>query len=162
MKRMLTALIVLIAVAVLSACGQQPDETAEFERQIDSDNLPTLPTTTLRPTATPAISGSGGGKLALDAAIDEVVVLYENLLDVLASVTDEASARAAIEDVTRISSQFQALDDRMGEYSQAEIASAVLSGRLMGLGEELSREIIRISTDPTIFMLLSEAFENLN
>ena len=67
--------------------------------------------------------------MGLDDALDEAIELYEEFLEVLAGVTDEASARAAVDDVTRIVGEFEELDKRMDDYTEAEIASAALSSR---------------------------------
>ena len=115
-----------------------------------------------QPTATKASSGGGGGNLGLDDALDEAIELYEEFLEVLAGVTDEASARAAVDDVTRIVGEFEELDKRMDDYTEAEIASAALSSRFLNFGQELNLEMSRIFSDPAIFLLLAEAFENLN
>ncbi len=162
-------LLFLCSILVIGACGGSDS--------LDSGSTKVAPTATAtsaiggasstatlapQPTAAQTSSNGGGGDLGLDEALDQVIELYEELLEVLASVTDEASAKAAVDDVSRISSQFESLGERMEDFSQAEIASAFLSGRLTGFGEELNKEMIRIASDPAIFGLLAEAFGELN
>ena len=49
----------------------------------------------------------------------------------------------------------------MGDYTDAEIANAALSSRFFGFGQELSNEMMRIAANPAVFVLLAEAFEDL-
>lgn len=148
--------LLLCSVLFIVACGGSDS--------FETGSTTAAPTATLapQPTATQESSGGGDGNLSLDEALDEVIELYRKLLAVLTGVTDEVSAKAAVDDVVRISSQFEDLEERMGDYSQAEIANAAISGRLSGFGEELSKEMIRITSDPAIYSLLAEAFGDLN
>ena len=84
------------------------------------------------------------------------------MLVVLASVTDEASARAAVDEMTRISSKFEDLDEQMKDFTEIDITAAFLTGRVSEFSQELTAELIRISSDPEIFKFLSEAFENFD
>ena len=85
------------------------------------------------------------------------------MLDVLAGVTDEASAGAAVDDLTRIANQVEDLEKRMAEYSEAEFTGAALWGRFLDTRQEFGNEFNRIlSANPAAFDLLNEAFENLN
>ena len=91
--------------------------------------------------------------------MDRVIKLTEELIDVLVSVTDAASARDASGDVARITGEFQELEQRIEDnYSAVDIASADLWGLFSNLGQELNNEMARISANPEIFALLSEAF----
>ncbi len=119
-------------------------------------------TSTPQATATQTISSGGGGTLSVDEALDQLVEVYEELLIVLASVTDEASARAAVDEMTIISSKFEYLDEQMKDFSEADITAAFLTGRVGEFSQELTAELIRISSDPEIFKFLAEAFENFN
>ena len=67
--------------------------------------------------------------MGLEEALDQVIMLYEDLLSVLANVRDEASARAASAEVARITGEFEEIEKRMDDYSEQEIASAALSTR---------------------------------
>ena len=80
----------------------------------------------------------------------------------MAGVTDEASARAAVDDVTRITEDLKALNDRIGDYSDAEIASAALSGRFRSFGQDFGAEIGRLVANPAAFALLAEALAGLD
>ena len=119
-------------------------------------------TSTPQATPTQASSSSGGRTLSVEEALDQLVVVYEELLIVLASVTDEASARAAVDEMTIISSKFEYLDEQMKDFSEADITAAFLTGRVGEFSQELTAELIRISSDPEIFKFLAEAFENFN
>ncbi len=79
----------------------------------------------------------------------------------MAGVTDEASARATVDDLTRITEDLEALNERIGDYSDAEIASAALSGRFRSFGQDFGAEMGRLAANPAAFALLAEAFENL-
>ena len=114
-----------------------------------------------QPSSTQTSSGGFGGTVGLDDALDEAIRLYEDLIDALATVTDEASARAAAPHVASIIDKFEGLDNLMGDYTDAEIANAALSSRFFGFGQELSNEMIRIAANPAVFVLLAEAFEDL-
>ena len=70
--------------------------------------------------------------MGLEEALDQVIMLYEELLGVLVNVTDEASARAAADEVMRIADQFEELENRMGDYSDEEITRAAVSTRFFG------------------------------
>ena len=94
--------------------------------------------------------------------MDQAIDLWEELLDVMAGVTDEASARAAVDDVTRITEDLKALNDRIGDYSDAEIASAALSGRFRSFGQDFGAAIGRHVANPAAFALLAEALEGLD
>ena len=85
--------------------------------------------------------------MGLEEALDEVIMLYEELLDVLVDVTDEASARAAADDVMRITDEFEELENRMGDYSNEEIARAAVSTRFFGFANDLG-ELNRLGPDP--------------
>ena len=78
----------------------------------------------------------------------------------------KASARAAVDDVSRISSRLNELSDRMEEFSDAELASAALSVRFGSFGQDLGTEMARLAAtlaaNPAAFALLAEAFEDLN
>lgn len=94
--------------------------------------------------------------------MNELTALYEELVVVLSKVTDEASARAVVDDMARIAGRFEDLDELMNDFSEEEITNAFLSGRLAGFSQEFTNGMIRISSDPALFGFLSEAFENFN
>ena len=102
-----------------------------------------------------------GGSVDPKKHLDEVFELYDELLGVLAGVTDEASARAAADDVARITGEFRELEDRMDDFSQAELASVALSGRFQNFGQELGMEMVRISANPAAYAILAGSLENL-
>ena len=97
----------------------------------------------------------------MEEALDQGIMLYEELLGVLVDVTDEASARAAADEVERISAEFEELEKRMGDYSDEEIARAAVSTRFFGFASDLGEEMMRISTNPDALALLGAAFESL-
>ena len=155
----LRGVFLLCSVLLIVACGG-----SDSTESTSSSAAPTATaaTSASQSTATQAGSSGGGRTIEADEALDQLVELYQEMLTILAGVTDEASARAAADDVSRISDKFSDLDAIMEDLSQEEIMSAVLSGRLGNFGEELSKELMRLSSDPEIFRYLSEAFENLN
>ena len=155
----LRGVFLLCSVLLIVACGGS-DSTESTSS--NAAQTATAATSAPQATATQASSSSGGRTIAADEALDQLVELYKEMLTILAGVTDEASARAAADDISRISDKFSDLDATMEDLSQEEIMSAVLSGRLGNFGEELSKELMRLSSDPEIFRYLSEAFENLN
>ena len=137
------------------------ETTASSSSSSTSTATPVPQTSAPQPTATQT-SSSVGGTVGLFDALDEAIRLYEELFDALASVTDEASARAAVDDVTRIINQFEELDKRKDDdYTDAEIASAALSSRFFDIGQDLNVEMMRLAANPAVFMLLAEAFEDL-
>ena len=148
----LRGIFLLCSVLLIVACSGS-DST---------ESTATPETSAFQSTATQAGSSGGGSTIEADEALDQLVELYQEMLTILAGVTDEASARAAADDISRISDKFSDLDAIMEDLSQEEIMSAVLSGRLGNFGEELSKELMRLSSNPEIFRYLSEAFENLN
>ena len=167
-------LLLMVFVLFIGACGgsDSPESTATRVAPAPTTassnggaaNNPTparQATQTPQATATQTSSSGGGGTLDLDEALDQVIIVYEELLDQLAGVTDEASARAAVDDVTRLLNQLEDINKRLGDYSDAEIANAALSGRIRSLGQQLGNELIRLSANPAAFALLAEAFENL-
>ena len=155
----LRGVLLLCSVLLIVACGG-----SDSTESTSSNAAPTATaaTSASQSTTTQAGSSGGGRTIEADEALDQLVELYQEMLTILAGVTDEASARAAADDISRISDKFSDLDAIMEDLSQEEIMSAVLSGRLGNFGEELSKELMRLSSDPEIFRYLSEAFENLN
>ncbi len=155
----LRGVFLLCSVLLIVACGG-----SDSTESTSSNAAPTATaaTSASQSTATQAGSSGGGRTIEADEALDQLVELYQEMLTILAGVTDEASARAAADDISRISDKFSDLDAIMEDLSQEEIMGAVLSGRLGNFGEELSKELMRLSSDPEIFRYLSEAFENLN
>ena len=121
-------------------------------------------TATSAPQLTPTQENSsgGGGSLGIDEALDQLEEFYVQLLDVLSGVTDEASARAAVRELESITSGFDKVNEQMGDFSEQEFANAILTGRLSVFTEEITKEMMRISSDPAIFVLLAEAFQDLN
>ena len=70
-------------------------------------------------------------------------------------------ARAAADDVMRISDEFEELEKRMDDYSDEEIARAAISTRFFGFATDLGEEMMRISANPAALALLGAAFESL-
>ena len=164
-------LLLLVLALAIAACGASdspdatatltpPEPTAAFSGGATSTSTSVPQTTAPQPT-TQTSSGGYGGTVGLDDALDEAIRLYEELIDALATVTDEESARAAAPHVASIIDNFEGLDKLMGDYTDAEIANAALSSRFFGFGQELSNEMIRLAANPAAFVLLAEAFENL-
>ena len=130
-------LLVLISVLLIGACGgsESPDSN----------------------------SSSTDGAVSVDEGLDQVIELYDDMLELLAEVTDEASAAAAADELTRIAKQVEDLEIRMAEYSQEEFTSAAAWSRFLDTRQEFGSEFDRILTaNAAAFDLLSEAFENLN
>ena len=174
---------VLIAVLMISACGggdkstptsSAADEgtsgsegsTAESTKPPESNQATATPTP--QATATPepppdrtGSSGSDSSNLSLDDALDRSVDLYGRLLDILAGVTDEASAQAAVAELIDVMSEFQVLGNQIDDYSDAEIASAAISSRFYDLGQRFSSEVTRIMLNPATARILGEAFSEL-
>lgn len=159
----LRGVFLLCSVLLIVACGGSDSTESTSSNDAQTATAPAGDGASSSATSAPQASSSGGGRtVEAEEALDQLVELYKEMLAVLAGVTDEASARAAADDISRISVKFSDLDAIMEDLSQEEIMSAVLSGRLGNFGEELSKELIRLSSDPEIFRYLSEAFENLN
>jgi len=167
-------LLLLVLALAIAACGASdspdatatltpPEPTAAFSGGATSTSTSVPQTTAPQPTTQTSSGGYGGygGTVGLDDALDEAIRLYEELIDALATVTDEESARAAAPHVASIIDKFEGLDKLMGDYTDAEIANAALSTRFFGFGQELSSEMMRIAANPAAFVLLAEAFENL-
>ena len=91
----------------------------------------------------------------MDDAVDRSIELMQEMLDVLTRVSDEGSAREAVDDVTRIINQ---TEDLAESYSEAELAAADLSGRFRSLGQGVSTEIVRLFANPATSKALSDAF----
>ena len=152
--------LLLISGLFIAACGES-DPTGP-------------PATTAAPTATAFVtatevseatqtsSSGSSGSLSLDEALNQVFEVYDELLAVLAGVSDVASAEAAVDEVTRLTKRFQELELLMEDYSPADLSAAALSGRLSGFGQELNEEMIRISSDPAVFLALAEALGGAN
>lgn len=153
--------LLLFSALLIGACGgsDAPDSASTEEAPI-ATSVSASGSAASTPTSVPEQT-SGGGTIGLDDALIQGIGLYEELLDVLADITDVGSARAAADDVTRIVRQFEELDKRIEEYSEAEIASAAITNRFQNFGQELGREMFRISVIPGAGDLLGEAFENL-
>lgn len=165
-------LLLLVLALAFGACGGSdsldatatvtpPETTAASSGGATSTANPVPQATAPQPSATQTSSGGFGGTVGLDDALDEAIRLYEELIDALATVTDEASARAAAPHVASIIEKFEGLDKVMGDYTDAEIANAALSTRFFGFGQELGNEMMRIAANPAVFVLLAEAFEDL-
>ncbi len=154
-------ILLLVVASVVGACsGSSPTEsTAGASSPSGSTATDVIPT--VKPTVAAAVSGSAGRNLGMNDTLDEVFELYEELLGVLAGVTDEASARAAADDVARITGEFRELEDRMDDFSQAELASVALTGRFQNFGQELGMEMVRISANPAAYAILAGSLENL-
>lgn len=146
--------LVLVLASLVGACrgSDSPGST--------SNDVAT--SVTVAPTAqSQSSSSTGGGAVGLDEALDQVIMLYEELLAVLADVTDEASARAASAEVARITAEFEEIEKRMDEFSEQEITSAALATRFFGFGQELADEMMRIWANPEALALLEAAIGNL-
>ena len=168
-------LLLLVLALAIAACGASdspdataivtpPETTAASSGGATSTSTPIPQATAPQSSAAQTISGGYGGyggTVGLDDALDEAIRLYEELIDALATVTDEESARAVAPNVASIIDKLEGLDKLMGDYTDAEIANAALSSRFFGFGQELSNEMIRIAANPAAFVLLAEAFENL-
>lgn len=153
-------ILLLFSMVLISACGGSDSPGADTTEGASSSTAVSAgsgsgsnPTPVPEPT-----SSGGGGSIGLNDALEEMIALYEEMLDVLVDVTDEASARDAVDDVARIAGQFEELERRMGNYSEAEIASAAISSRFRNFGQELGAEILRISANPEAIALLGPAF----
>ncbi len=164
--------LLLLSALFIGACGGSdspeatetvavPTATTASSSGGAANTPTTAPPATQAPQATATQTSSSGGTLDLEDAVDRGIELMEELLEVLAGVTGEASARATVDDVTRIVNQLEDLGERLEQrYSEAELDSAALSGRFRSLGQELGREMIRLSANPAAFELLSDAFDS--
>jgi len=171
----LSTIFVLLSILLISACGGSGESTptsvpvdeGNSEAGSPSSSATKIPestqtTPTNEPTrdGTPR-SGSDSGTLSLNDALDGSIELYVRLLDVLAGVTDEATAQAAVRELSDILREFQALGSQLEDYSDAEIASAVLSSRFYDLGQQFSGEVTRIMLNPATARVLAAAFSEL-
>ena len=145
-----------------STATSAPQATATATAPSASEGVASTATSVPETTASQTSSGAVGETLGLEEALNELTALYEELVVVLSKVTDEASARAVVDDMARIAGRFEDLDELMNDFSEEEITNAFLSGRLAGFSQEFTNEMIRISSDPALFGFLSEAFENFN
>jgi len=177
------AVFVLIAVLMITACGggdeSTPTQNAGDEGTSGSGGSKTESTNTpesIQATATPTVqgtatrtkrtdrtggSGSGNGNLSLDDALDRSVELYGRLLDILAGVTDEASAQTAVAELTDVMREFEVLGNQLEDYSDLEIASAAFYSRFYDLGQRFSSEVTRVMLNPATARILGEAFSEL-
>ena len=104
-------------------------------------------------------SSGGDGPLEFDEGLDQVIELYEEMFDVLVKVADEASAVDAVDALLRISSGVENLEERMGSYSNADIARSSDWNRFLNIRRKIRNELERISADPAAFKLVDEASE---
>ena len=157
--------LLLFSVLLIGACGGNgaPESTST---RVAAPATAVPPSETTASTATsppPATASSGGGdSLGLDEALEQVIELYNEMLVLLSVVTDETSAVAAVDGLSRISKQVEDLEEQMGEYSEAEVTGAALFGRFRSFRQAIASEFNRISADPTALELVSEALENAN
>ena len=174
---------VLIAVLMISACGGGDKSTptpsaagegtsglggsaTESTKPPESNQATATPTpqATATPEPSPDRTGSSSSdnsNLSLNDALDRSVDLYGRLLDILAGVTDEASAQTAVAELIDVMREFQVLGNQIDDYSDAEIASAALSSRFFDLGQRFSSEVTRIMLNPATARILGEAFSEL-
>jgi len=174
---------VLIAVLMISACGGGDKSTStpsaadegtsglggsatESTKPPESNQATATPTPQATATAEPppdrtGSSSSDNSNLSLNDALDRSVDLYGRLLDILAGVTDEASAQAAVAELIDVMREFQVLGNQIDDYSDAEITSAALSSRFYDLGQRFSSEVTRIMLNPATARILGEAFSEL-
>ncbi len=160
-------ILLLCSVLFIEACGgsDSPDsnsaEVAPTATAASASGGPASPATSvLQPTATQPSSSGGGGNLGLNDALDELIELYEEMLDVLVDVTDEASAGAAMDDLSRIANEINHLENHMGDYTEAEFTNSALWGRFLGSRQDISNQFNRISVDAAVLELVTEALEN--
>ena len=160
--------LLLFLVLLIGACGGNgaPESTSTRAAAPTTAVPPSetaASTATSPPPATADQASSGGGdSLGLDEALEQVIELYNEMLVLLSVVTDETSAVAAVDGLSRISKQVEDLEEQMGEYSEAEVTGAALFGRFQSFRQAIASEFNRISADPTALELVSEALENAN
>lgn len=107
-------------------------------------------------------SVAGGAPLGIDEALEQTIQLYDQLLDVLAGVTDVASGRAAASDLSRLSGQIKELDTRIVSNSQEEFMSSIFWEPFVEVRRKFGNEFDRISANPAAFELVAEAFEDID
>ena len=134
-------LLLLFSCLLIGACGRSDSPKSTSVSDVDSTDVSTV---------------------GIDETLEPVIELYEELLDVLAGVTDEASAEAASGELSRIANRVEDLERRMGDFTQAEAIRAPLWGRFLNLRQEFGNEFNRISADPAAFEAVATEFENLN
>ena len=146
-----------------SGLGGSATESTKPPESNQATATPT-PQATATPEPSPDRTGSSSSdnsNLSLNDALDRSVDLYGRLLDILAGVTDEASAQAAVAELIDVMSEFQVLGNQIDDYSDAEIASAALSSRFYDFGQRFSSEVTRIMLNPATARILGEAFSEL-
>jgi len=113
-----------------------------------------------------ALSLPGCGKPTHEDLARESIGTMNEIADVLAKITDKASAQKHVGELEKLSAKMKeqkAQMDKMGEPSEkdAEAMLKKLEGDLNAATQKMTREMSRIAQDPAIMEVLGPVFEKM-
>jgi len=113
-----------------------------------------------------ALGLPGCGKPTHEDLARESIGTMNEIADVLAKITDKASAQKHVGELEKLSAKMKeqkAQMDKMGEPSEkdAEAMLKKLEGDLNAATQKMTREMSRIAQDPAIMEVLGPVFEKM-
>ncbi len=148
MSKCRTHFVLGLAILLTGACSTNESENAATASSSDQ--------TEINDRRSGEIDGSSS---RAGEVIDSYLASLEELVEIARNTTDEATAKENAAKFEQKATELNELSDAMSDIDPAELRSEFMDqhSQVTQLTAELGKEMVRISTDPGLVMIMSNA-----